>query len=245
MEIDDVVDELHEAANNLGILAPNFGTSKGKAYEVWIMLEIVVRLMRRGVDVYPHDCDDEIEPYFRVSGSPADMPAKGPNGKAPCHFKLVKNQRLFELHLGLNMEGLSTATHEIDLSVLNLPQAYALRLAGGGPFDGHVSVGLELKAHSDEYKLSHDIPRALLGVALDLDPTWAIHSWTFHTVGDGSRRMTRTARMELALLTTTQLHVSSETLLMHHGAGAHSLVCPGGNEAAIDEIVGRIEALFD
>lgn len=47
MEIADDLDELHDAAADLGIVAPEFGTSRGKAYEVWVMLELVVRLMCR------------------------------------------------------------------------------------------------------------------------------------------------------------------------------------------------------
>ena len=53
------------------------------------MLDIVARLLRRGVEVHPHDCDDEVEPIFRVAGSPAGMPSHNADG-APCHFKLER-----------------------------------------------------------------------------------------------------------------------------------------------------------
>lgn len=244
MDIEDILDELEEAADELGLVAPDFGTSKGKAYEVWVMLEIVVRLMRKGVDVFPHDCDDAFEPYFRVSGSPANMPAKDSDGHDPCHFKLHKNDNWLELHLGLNNEGLSTATHEIDLTIIPWPHGYLLRQSGGGPFKGPLYVGLELKAYSSEHKLPHDIPRALLGVALDLDPAWAIDRWTMHTVGGGTRTMQRKSRSHLAILTATELHTSSDVLLTHHGAGSHGRVMPGYNEAALDDVVDRIESLL-
>lgn len=227
------------------MVAPNFGTSKGKAYEVWVMLEIVFRLMQLGVDIFPHDRADVIEPFFRVSGSPADMPAKGPSGDGPCHFKLQRKGRWFELHLGLNNQGLSTTTHEIDLVVLPCHEGLTLRQVGGGPYAGSVMVGLELKAYSDTHKLDHSVPRALLGVAVDLDPAWAIQGWTVHTVGGGGRKFDRHGRAQLAVITATTLYDSSRTLLTHHGAGAHDLVLPGGNEGALDHIAAQIDALFD
>ena len=244
MEIDDVFDELHDAADGLGIVAPDFGTSKGKAYEVWIMLEIVVRLLRDGVDVHPHDCADELEPYFRVSGSPADMPSHAAGATSPCHFKLRRGRRSLELHLGLNHGGLSTATHEIDLSVLPGFAAWKLRQEGGGPYEREPFVGLELKAYSDKHKLPHDIPRALLGVAMDLDPAFGMYNWTVTTFGGESRTFHRSNRMQLAVITATKLHDSSERLLLHHGVGAHCEVLPGAN-AAIDDVAMRILKLLE
>jgi hypothetical protein len=49
-------------------------------------------------------------------------------------------------------------------------------------------VGFELMAQSDKHKLPDDIPSALLGDALDLDPAWAIGSSTVSSVGRASRR---------------------------------------------------------
>lgn len=243
MEIDDVFDELHDAAAQLGIVAPGFGTSKGKAYEVWIMLELVVGLMARGFDVHPLDCDDELEPYFRVSGSPADMPGAG-SKNAPCHFMFVRNGRGIELHLGLNHRGISGSTHELDLTFVPAPGGYAIRQSGGGPWDGAPVVGLELKAYTDTHKLPHDIPRALLGVAVDLDPTWPVTAWTFHTFGGGERRLSPSFRASYSLLTATELHASSEQYLTYHGVLARGRVVPAGNVAAIDEVVDIIDTGF-
>lgn len=240
MEIDDVFDELHDAAAQLGVVAPDFGTSKGKAYEVWIMLELVVGLMSRGFDVHPHDCDDDLEPYFRVSGSPAGMPGKG-SKDAPCHFTFERHGRAIELHLGLNHRGISGSTHELDLTFVHAGGAYAIRQSGGGPWDGAPVVGLELKAYADTHKLPHDIPRALLGVALDLDPTWPVTAWTFHTFGGGVRRLSPTFRAGYALLTATELHAASDQYLTHHGVIARGQVIPGGDVAAIDEVVAMID----
>jgi len=180
IEIDDFLDDLLDAADDLELVAPDFGTSKGKAYEVWVMLDIIAHLLWKGVEVHPHDCDDEVEPFFRVAGSPAGMPSQNSNG-APCHFKLERASTCLELHLGLDHEGVSTSTHEIDLCVLPMPLAYFLRYSGGGPYRGPVRLGLELKAHGGRYKLPHDVPRALLGVAMDLDPCWRVDRWTLHT----------------------------------------------------------------
>lgn len=244
MKIDDVLDELVDAADALGIVAPNFGTSKGKAYEVWIMLEIVVRLNARGVWASPRDRDGAFEPNFRVSGSPTNMPSSGGSGDGPCHFLLWKNSRYLELHLGLKHAGSSAATHELDLSVVWAHQGKALRDSGGGPFAEQPPVGLELKAYSDEHKLDHGIPRALIGVAVDLDPWWPMQSLTLKTPGGGDHTVTRTNRMHLAVLTTTELYDSSASYLMHFGAGAHSFVTPLNNVAAIDAIVSKIDDCF-
>jgi hypothetical protein len=203
-----------------------------------------VRLMDRGVHVWPLDRDDKLEPNFRVSGSPADMPASGGSGDGPCHFLFIKNDKALELHLGLKHEGVSETTHEIDLSVIQAGHGRALRHAGGGPVKGPTLVGLELKAYSDRYKLDHGIPRALLGIAIDLDPWWPMQAWTLHTPGGGSSQMHRSDRMQLAVLTSTQLHDSSEKYLGHHGAGSHSLVMPSANEGAIDEVVDQIVGLL-
>lgn len=245
MPIVNLLGKLQAAATALGIAAPSIGASKGKAYEVWIMLEIAARLKRRGVKVYPLNQNNQMETNLRVNGAPANMPGVDPSGSAACHFLFVRDANIVELHLGLNHLGLSGATHEIDLSVLPAAQGWELRQKGGGPFDGHVHVGLELKAHSDQYKLDHSIPRALLGVAIDLDPSWPIQGWTFHTAGGGSGcRMDRTSKTRLAVMTTTQLFDSSRQYLEHHGAGAHADVTPGGNTAAIDAVVDWIDELL-
>lgn len=241
MQIDDVFDDLVNAANALGIVAPHFGTSKGKAYEVWIMLEIVVRLIARGVTISPLDRNGIVEPNFRVSGSPTDMPPSGGSGDGPCHFLLSKRGRHLELHLGLKYVGGSTATHEIDLSVVWSVQGKALRDSGGGPFAEQPLVGLELKAFSEKHKLDHGIPRALIGVAVDLDPWWPMQSLTLRTSGGSNHTVTRADRMKLAVLTSTELHDSSTKYLMHYGASAHSFVMPTNNVAAIDQIVFEID----
>jgi len=244
MEIDDILDELVDASDALGIVAPNFGTSKGKAYEVWIMLEIVVRLNARGIEIFSRDRDGAFEPNFRVSGSPTNMPPSGGSGDGPCHFLLRKLGRELELHLGLKHVGSSAASHEMDLSVVWASQGKALRDSGGGPFADQPLIGLELKAYSEKYKLDHSIPRALIGVAVDLDPWWPMQSLTLNTTGGGNHTVTRTNRMHLAVLTTTELYGSSANYLTHFGAGAHSFVTPENNVAAIDAIVSEIIRCF-
>ncbi|WP_406870276.1 hypothetical protein ABEB22_10840 [Thioclava sp. 'Guangxiensis'] len=240
MEIVDVLDELVDSANALGIIAPSFGTSKGKAYEVWVMLEIVVRLQKRGVNVLPLDSDGNFERIFRVSGSPSNMPPSGGKGGGPCHFALYGRRCRLELHLGLNYVGGSTSTHEFDLSVVSKREAKALRDKGGGPFTGQPLVGVELKAYTEKHKLDHGVPRALIGVAIDLDPWLPAQRLTLTTTGGSDHYLTRTRRMRLSLLTTTKLHHSSATYLKHYGVGAHSSVTPTSNVVAIKAIVSEI-----
>lgn len=244
MTIDDVLDELRDAADDLGITAPHFGTSKGKAYEIWVILELVARLRERGLRIEAHDRNDRFEPCFRVSGAPADMPGSGDGGApGPCHFKIHGRFGWVELHLGLNNRGMSGASHEIDLAIISGLDGLRLRSAGGGPFEGRVEIGLELKAFSAKHKLPHDIPRALLGVAIDLDPAWALAGCSLHSHGGRLRWGWRKDRTQLAVVTATDIYLSSQQYLTFHEARAYARVLPDGNEQAPEDIVDEIEDL--
>jgi len=237
---------LHDAANILGVQAPAIGTSKGKAYEAWIMLEIVVRLQKLGVIAFPVDHKDALVSKFEVSGGPANMPSEASSkGDEPCHFVLAKDRTILELHLGLKCLGLSDARHELDIVVIDRGAAKQLRQSGGGPYEGLIAAGAELKAYDRKHKLPHVIPRAMLGIAVDIDPGWIMGHFVIRTVGGKERQYTPTRRTYYSLMTSTRLHDSSAQYLEHHGAGAFSLVAPANCDDAIDAFVERIIEAMD
>lgn len=232
---------LHDAANILGVQAPAIGTGKGKAYEAWIMLEIVVRLQKLGVIALPVDHKDELVSKFEVSGGPANMPSEAcGTGEKPCHFVLAKDGTILELHLGLKCLGFSDARHELDIVVIDRGAAKQLRQSGGGPYEGPIAAGAELKAYDRKHKLPHVIPRAMLGIAVDIDPGWIMAHFSIRTAGGKERQYTPMRRTYYSLMTSTRLHHSSEQYLEHHGVGAFSLVIPASCDEAIDAFAEQI-----
>lgn len=204
--------------------APSVGNSKGKAYEAWLMLEIASQLSCNGFSVDPCGCDNNLITNFSVSGSPVDMPAEAddPSTK-PCYFKISKDKSILELHLGLNNKGASLATHEIDLLVIHSKYGMALRKAGGGSVENDLVVALELKAYDEKSKLPHDIPRAFLGVLLDIDFIWFLNRWIKKVFG---RRPYKNKVKYAAVLSTANFFDNSKQLLKEHGVAAMYHVSP-------------------
>ncbi|WP_447753328.1 hypothetical protein [Sphingopyxis fribergensis] len=228
--------KLGDAANALGILAPDVGTGAGKAYEAWIMLELALRLKHQGIAVLPLDHNNLWEWHFRIAGGPANMPGAGTTkGNEPCHFLISNGRKHVELHLGLQHRGSSGATHEIDISVVDAKRARALRIAGGGPYRGSGKVGLELKAFDAKHKLPQHFPRALIGIAVDLDPLW-LAGRALPSGRQKKSSVRRIQRTRYAVVTTTQLYENSRLLVEHHGGSVHDLVEPGPNDAEIDRL---------
>lgn len=242
MTIGALLASLGEAADALGIVAPDVGTKKGKAYEAWMMLELAVRLQQDGVWVTPLDHLGNPAVRFRIADGPSLMPsAMSSTGKEPCHFLLRSYGADLELHLGLRHQGVSSATHEIDISIVRSDQARSLRAAGGGPFEGSGEIGLELKAFDERHKLPLHVARTLVGIAVDLDPSWVMTAFTIGTAGGSQRSFSRIDRSYFALVTTTGLYDNSRRLLEHHGAGAHERTQPGNAQAldALCDIIRR------
>ena len=244
METSDVVANIFKAAAALGLAAPTLA-AKGKSYEIWVMLELATRLDAVGVVATPVGPNDALVEDFVFRGAPGHMPGADAGDDAPSHIRLERNDQAFEMHIGLQHVGVSEATHELDICVIPSWFAHQLRQDGGGPYRGPLCVALELKALSDKYKLDQGIPRALVGVAVDLDPTWPIVEWTFKTSGGHARSFTRSRHRErFSLVTATQLYNNSILYLEHHGARPAEKVLPGNNEHFLDDIVSEILDLF-
>lgn len=240
MDLSDLQDAIVEAADGLAQVAPSVGT-KGKAYEVWIAFEIAVRLLQRGYPVEAHDPSGIEVGVFRVRGSPGGMPSLDAEGDDnPSHFHVDGRRGALEVHVGLQSLGVSGSRHEIDITVLPADAGEDCRDSGGGAYAGPRMVGLELKAYADKSKLDQLFARALVGVAVDVDPGWLFPGHVLVTFGGGLAHRHLGTRALIGLLTSTELYDNSRSLLEHHGmlAGAH--VRPGSAEAALDLVVEAI-----
>lgn len=244
MEIADVQPQIEAAANKLAIVAPSLGTNKGKAYEAWILFEIAVRLLERGYEVRPVGPSGADVSAFRLRGSPSGMPTEAATNDPPSHFFLAGSKAELEMHVGVQVQGVSGTPHEVDISVLPLSLGVLCRQSGGGYYNGPLHHGLELKAYDTKHKLNQGMPRALLGVALDLDPTWATDHWICLTFARSPRLLSKASRARYALLTSTRLYDNSRLLLGEHGVLSGEHLLPAGDEAAISILVEEIAAIL-
>lgn len=244
MELTDLQEAIAEAADDLATVAPTVG-GKGKAYEVWILFELAVRLIQAGYPVLAMDPADIEVGLFRVRGAPGGMPDADAEGDdTPSHLRVVGENDILEIHVGLQIMGVSGSTHEIDITVLSAMHGWQLRLQGGGPYDGPLVVGLELKAYDGKHKLNQVFPRALVGVAVDVDPTWLFPILALRTHGGAVRRSYRVRRPLFGLATSTTLHDNSRRLLEHHGALAADALTPSQVGDAFDQIVVAMSAVL-
>ncbi|UAJ12611.1 hypothetical protein [Polymorphobacter megasporae] len=162
------LDAVEAAATKVAVTATSVARGEGKAYEAWVLMELAARLAVENTVVA---CDHTGSPtnVFRVRGGPGYMPvATSTNLDEPCHFRIGKWR---ELHSGLRHRGQSGDSHELDISVIDAWAADILRRSSvPAPFEGVVCVAVELKEYDDSYTLPKTYARALLGVALDLNP---------------------------------------------------------------------------
>lgn len=240
MDLSDLQRAVTDAADNLAQIAPSIGT-KGKAYEVWVAFELAVRLLKRGYEVAAHEPGGVEVAVFRARGSPGRMSSVDVEGDDnPSHFRVAGWRQTLEIHLGLQIVGSSTSRHEIDITVLPADAAEALRDAGGGPYRGSLLVGLELKAYDVKRKLNQIYPRALLGVAVDVEPGWLFPTISMITANGAEHRRSLRERALIGLFTSTELYDNSRDLLEGHGMISGHRLRPGSNEFHLDRIVDEM-----
>lgn len=245
MAFSDIQTKIKDAASKLSLVAKGLGKQDGKAYEAWVLLELAARLHAMKYDVRGCNPTGATVTDFRLRGGPGHMP--GVHDKlttdTPSHLALSGSYADLELHISIEVVGMSEATHELDVSVLPAREGYSCRLNGGGPYRGHVLLGVELKAYDEEKTLPMGLPRALLGTAVDLDPTWAITGFAY-SISSGEVKTFSRKRTRYALLTTTTLSESGQSLLANHGIMAGEELEPGKNEDVIDKLVTEISELL-
>jgi hypothetical protein len=233
-------EKIAEAANALGSGAPNFSEGGGKTYEAWVLLEIANRL-RTDVIVSARDHTDAITNDFRVRGAPGFIPsATSPYG-APCHFHLQGENANAELHSSLRHRGVSGDTHELDISAVDFSRATHIRNNGGGPFDAGplnqaTLMGVELKEYDDANSLPKVYARALVGVALDLEPFAHVL-----LAGRSGAYVIDHGGTDFWLVTTTTIGTSRQ-LLDHHRIAWREEVAPGQGDSSLQDLADHLRA---
>jgi len=245
MIVANILDEIKSAADALGVVTEGHGIGDGKSYEAWVLLRMVLELKHHGYDIEVRDAADDVVTELRLRGAPGHMKPSvlNPPANWPTHVFIGSIPYNFEIHLGLEVSGASGASHELDISVLPHELAVQCRDAGGGVYSGHVTHAVELKAYDSDKSLPMGFPRALLGTAMDLDPTWGISRIIFETHGGHSQRFSRRGTT-YALLTTAKLTDNAKGLLAHHGMIAGEQVEPAGSQNEIGYVVADIRKLL-
>ena len=149
---------------------------KGKAYEIWVYLNIFKILFQRSKATGSAVSNVAFKNYtgasllnfpFVVRGSPGQIHSKHQASGKPSYVSFQINNQEYELHIGVQFEGRSHALHEFDICVI--PQAvgdHFRNLAkGSGSPKGHPRVGLELKNNAGN--LDVGVPRGFLGAVFD------------------------------------------------------------------------------
>lgn len=211
-----LTDAIQQAAVQVSIHAPSFSSGNGKAFETWILLEAAA-VLQKNIAVLARDSHGNATSEFRVCGAPSNLPTTStPPTSEPCHF-LVGGHR--ELHAGLLHRGTSGDSHELDVSIVSTHDAAILRHGRNRePYQGTRYAGIELKEYDAAGSLPKTYARALLGVALDLDPLRFIYPFelrlggqaVFHWHG-GFHHSTNHM-----LLTTAALTGPTRSLLDHY-----------------------------
>ncbi len=125
----------------------------GRIFELFIMTGVANRLQNRGFEVWlersdgsrigPRDADRR---FIQRGGAPSGvMPAAmGPGNATVIGIRRIRNGPEWEVWNGIQFEGRSGATHEIDISVVPREVGMQLRQSGGLPF-GRPRVAMECK----------------------------------------------------------------------------------------------------
>lgn len=234
----DPRERLKNAALAIGLEEPEFGTGEGKAYEIWLLLEVIHELARwKGlISMSLRDNCDEATNVLKVHGSPGHIPndlaTKDPG---LSHFSISLAGRVIELHLGIQARGNSGTLHEADILVVDEAPRLQIARNGGGPFEAVPLMVMELKHYKPTSKLDQQIGRSLIGVGGDLD------AWTFlkQPFINGSRDKRGPGRSGpttfLALVTSAQLHDQTVNLLRHYDVVTFGAIEPDADPHTVSK----------
>lgn len=236
-----LLEELKAAAASVAVSIDSSQINgKGKTYEAWSLMEIALRLKgMAGISIEPRGHDDKPVTDFRFRGGPGHIPPSTAKGEQPSHFRIWRHANWpWEMHLSLEHFGASGATHELDISVIPVVEALHYRFSNGGPFDGRRLVGLELKDYDVETILNKAIPRALFGLAVDLDVGVVVEKFSISV-----RPLTLHSRALHApkhwLITTAKISADSTKLLSAYDIASKASVSPSSCDV-FDDIAKTI-----
>lgn len=125
----------------------------GRIFELFIMTGIATRLQAQGFDVWLQRSDgsrigptDSDRQFVQRGGAPTGVPpaSSGSGNASVIGLRRLSSGSEWEIWNGIQFEGRSGATHEIDIAVVPRDAGVALRLSGGLPF-GRPPVAVECK----------------------------------------------------------------------------------------------------
>lgn len=235
-----LADAITHAATALAISAPDIASGLGKSYEAWLMLEIATGLAAPFTAV-PIDFKGDPTTVLVVRGGPgyiASATKASANRAGAIRIDWYKDPTV-ELHASLRHRGVSNTSHEIDISLNLASVCQTVRSAGPGPYPGPPVLGLELKQYGADQNLAKNFGRALLAVAVDLQPQWLFDQ--IMLAGRGrvfGAWHSRDARARYRMVTTVGLTNETSKLLDAYGIAETPHFEPG-KAAALAEIVSE------
>jgi hypothetical protein len=125
----------------------------GRIFELFIMTGVATRLQGQGFDVWLQRSDgtrigpaDPDRRFIQRGGTPTGVlpAAMGPENASVIGLRRLASGSEWEIWNGIQFEGRSGATHEIDIAVVPREVGVQLRLTGGLPF-GRPRVAIECK----------------------------------------------------------------------------------------------------
>ena len=125
----------------------------GRIFELFIMTGVATRLQGQGFDVWLQRSDgsrigptDPDRRFIQRGGTPTGVlpAAMGPANASVIGLRRLASGSEWEIWNGIQFEGRSGATHEIDIAVVPRGVGGQLRLTGGLPF-GRPRIAIECK----------------------------------------------------------------------------------------------------
>lgn len=121
---------------------------------------------------------------------------------------------------------MSGASHEIDISLNRKYECMTVRSTVGGPYPGPPVLGLELKHYGSESTLNKNFARALLGVAIDLDPLFVTQSAWLKWQRYYRLKIRQPNWRQYGLVTTAGLSLETAAFLKTYAISDHSHFSP-------------------
>jgi hypothetical protein len=149
-----MLSEVRTALGNVlgGTTVLRRAAGRGRLFELFVLTGIARRLQNHGFDVwlqrsngsriYPTDTDRR---FIQRGGAPSGVPsaAHGAGNASVIAFRTGTGSR-WEIWNGIQFQGRSGATHEIDIALVPAEVGDDLRVGGGVPF-GRPRVAIECK----------------------------------------------------------------------------------------------------
>ncbi len=147
----DVKNALDAILGGIAILKSASGA--GRIFELFVMTRIANELRTSGCEVWLQRSDgtriqagDSDRRFIQRGGSPKGIPliSDGPDNATTIVFRKIRSGSEWEIWKGIQFDGRSGASHEIDIAVVPREVAQNLRTSGGQLF-GRPRVAIECK----------------------------------------------------------------------------------------------------